>query len=79
VELKKQIESLIEAGRNALQRGFEERAFLMWRQRAIDCLAVLFGKDHHYTHYFKTRIVRAEAIDILAGVGVLTAARMAVP
>lgn len=79
MEPKRQIDSLIETGWGVMQSELDPRAFNAWRQRAIDCLSGLLGSDHAYTRYFTTRILRANKSDLLAGVGVLTAASLAVP
>ena len=77
MDSKRQIESLIETGWDVIRTDVDPRPFNAWRQRALDCLSGLLGNDHAYTRYFSTRILRANETDLLAGLGVLTAASLA--
>ncbi len=44
--LEKRIDDLIEAGWEVLTSDFDEKAFLNWRKRAVDCLTDLVGSEH---------------------------------
>ena len=74
MQMNDQIDVLIKAGWRVLQSDFSEVAFGRWRKEALECVTLLYGPDHPYTDYFKSRIPEPEPGNVLAGVGVLTAA-----
>jgi hypothetical protein len=73
--VEEQIDRLIEAGWYVLESDFDRAAFINWRQRAFQCLLTLLGPDHPYTEYFKAFVVEAEKFHLLAGAGILAAAK----
>jgi hypothetical protein len=76
MELERQFDELIRAGWQLMDGGYSERSFQSWRKSAFECLLSLLGPDHSYTNYFEWRLRKAEAADVLTGVGVLTAAKL---
>ncbi len=72
--MNSQIDTLIEAGWQVLESNFSEAAFRKWRKEALKEVALLYGADHVYTDYFQTRVEESEAGNVLADIGVLTAA-----
>ncbi len=75
--VEKRIDELIEAGWEVLRSDFDERAFLNWKKRAVDCLTDLVGSEHMYTAYFKDFVTAADSRKVLAGSGLLFAAKAA--
>lgn len=73
--LEEQIDNLIEAGWHVLDTDFDRAAFINWRQRAFECLRTLLGPDHPYTACFRAFVVHEEKSDLLAGTGILVAAK----
>jgi hypothetical protein len=73
--VEKHIDDLIEAGWNVIESDFDELAFLMWKKRAFDCLKQMLGPEHTYTQYFRDYVRQAEARNLLAGKGILTAVK----
>jgi uncharacterized protein (DUF2164 family) len=69
------INDLIEAGWNVMEEDFDIRAVCRWKREAVEFLADEFGPDHYYTQYFKNNIRKLERQNILAGGGILTAAK----
>lgn len=72
---EKLIDDLIEAGWYVLDTNFDEAAFRNWRERALYCLAGLLGRDHHYTESFRSWVQGHEKNNVLAGGGILAAAK----
>ena len=72
---KRNFERLIKAAWDVIERDFDETAFLAWRKRAFDYLHELMGPDHYYTKYFGDKVSQVDAMGLLSGTGVLSAAR----
>ena len=72
--MNRQIDALIEAGWQVLESNFSEAAFRKWRKEALKEVALLCGAGHVYTDYFQTRVEKSETGNVLADIGVLTAA-----
>ena len=72
--MNNEIDALIQAGWQVLESDFNEAAFRHWREEALKCLTLLAGADHPYTHHFKGTVLEAKQRNILASLGVLTAA-----
>jgi hypothetical protein len=73
--IEKQIDDLIEAGKQVLDTNFDPIAFSLWKSRAFDCLSTLLGPDHAYTMGFRDYVTEPEKKNILAGGGILVAAK----
>lgn len=71
----KPFDDLIRAGWEVIESDYHAAAFQNWRQKAFDCLVELMGPDHTYTQYFEHHIRRSESNDLLAGAGILGAAK----
>ncbi len=71
----KPIDDLIRAGWEVIESDYHAVAFQNWRRKAFDCLVELMGPDHTYTQYFEHHIRQYEKKDLLAGTGILSAAR----
>lgn len=69
------IDGLIQAGWYVLESNFDERAFLHWKQSASLCLGDPLGKDHVYVRFLQDYVRQVEKRDLLAGEGILSAAR----
>jgi len=74
--VEKQIEALIESGWRAIAGNLEDCALQQWRKSALECLSLVVGPDHTYTEHFATEQVQPEPTNVLADVGVLTAASL---
>ncbi|MBM4329300.1 MAG: hypothetical protein FJ118_19320 [Deltaproteobacteria bacterium] len=68
-------DELIQAAWNVIESDFDQRAFLRWRKQALDFLTFMVGPDHQYTLLFRDYVKQAETLSVLAGKGVLVAAR----
>lgn len=71
-----QIDMLIEAGWQIVKGDIRENAFQEWRREVLKCLTCLCGADHHYTDFFTSKVLEAGKRNVLAGLGVLAAARL---
>ncbi len=71
----KLIDDLIDAGWNVLTGGFNDTAYEKWREKAHGCLETLLGPEHYYTVSLNTRVTKSRETNLLAGTGILTAAR----
>ena len=69
------IDDLIEAGWRVLTGNFDAAAFTDWRRKALDCVTALVGPSHTYARYFRDFVEEAETKSVLAGEGILIAAR----
>lgn len=69
------LDDLIKAGWSVIESNFEPDAFLNWRKRALDCVTILVGPDHPYARYFDAFVVKEAMTSLLAGAGILEAAR----
>ena len=75
VPAKQNFEGLIKAGWDVIDRDFDEIAFLEWRKTAVEYLTETLGPDHYYTKHFSNEVLQAEAVGVLSGTGLLSAAR----
>ena len=71
----KPFDDLIRAGWEVIESDYHTVAFQNWRQKAFDCLVELMGPDHMYTQYFENHIRQSKTQDLLAGTGILSAAK----
>ena|SRR5208337_4149655 len=69
------IDDLIEAGWYMLDSDCDATAFANWRRKALDCVTALLGPSHRYTSYFTDFADEAETKSLLAGEGILIAAK----
>jgi hypothetical protein len=58
-----------------LESDFDETAFQNWRREAFKCLNAILGPKHAYTQYFKEYVHHPQRAELLAGRGILSAAR----
>ncbi len=75
MSIDRKIDTLIAAGWQVIERDFDEQSFANWRTKAIDCLTDLLGNDHVYRHSFETTVRKPDKLNVLAGRGILMAAR----
>jgi hypothetical protein len=75
MSLDARLQELIRAAWNVMDKDFEEAAIMDWRRKASACLAEMFGPDHHYCREFEQSRGRSNRLSILAGGGVLEAAK----
>ncbi len=73
--VEQRIDNLIEAGWYVLDSDFDATAFANWRRKALDCVTALLGPSHTYAHYFRDFVDEAETKSLLAGEGILVAAK----
>lgn len=71
----KLIDDLINAGWEVLDGGFRESSYAEWKEKAYGCLEALLGPKHYYTVSLTTRVTQARETNLLAGTGILSAAR----
>jgi hypothetical protein len=69
------IDGLIKAGWSMIESDFDAVVFQNWENQARDCLGALVGQDHTYTRQFEDYIKGTEATNVLAGCGILIAAK----
>jgi len=75
MKIEHQIDELIKAGWEVVDSDFDAVAFQHWRLKAFECLNAMFGSDHVYTKYFRDFVQQGSTSNVLAGGGVLTAAK----
>jgi hypothetical protein len=73
------IDALIQSGWDVVHSDFSPAAFGRWRTMALDCLSALVGPQHVYTQFFDDWVRNADEKDLMAGEGILIAARSTVP
>ena len=73
--VNKALDDLIEAGWQVIESDFDPDAFVQWRKRALDCVAVLMGEDHPYTQFFDEFVSREVRDSLLTGAGILEATK----
>jgi len=73
--IEDRIDRLIDAGWRVLASDYDPTAFQNWRSEAYDCLNGLLGPGHTYTQYFQDFVRKQNKVTILAGEGILTAAK----
>ncbi|MCA1961905.1 MAG: hypothetical protein LDL33_14065 [Desulfomonile sp.] len=69
------LNNLITSAQVLLDGGFDVDAFLAWRELAYMCLLGLLGPMHYYTKTFAQFTRHPDERGLLAGGGLLTAAR----
>ncbi|MGO9570755.1 MAG: hypothetical protein ACLP5H_24785 [Desulfomonilaceae bacterium] len=71
------ISDLIETGWSILDARTDEAAASKWKTKALYCLTSLLGPDHIYVTHLKDFFRKPGRGSLLAGTGVLTAAKEA--
>lgn len=71
----RRIDDLIEIARNAAEEHVDRSAIGKWKLEAMAYLIEHFGRDHHYTQCFEAYVRDTERENLLAGGGLLTAAK----
>jgi hypothetical protein len=66
---------LISAAQSILDNGFDAQAFTGWKELAFPGLLGLLGPLHHYTQMFKRVTAEQGSLSLLAGTGILIAAK----
>ncbi len=69
------LNDLINIAQFILDNGFDPQAFLTWKEAAFICLLGLLGPLHFYTRSFGRVTGRTDEKGLLAGEGLLIAAR----
>ncbi len=69
------LNSLINVAQAILDNRFDVQAFLSWRNIALLTLLSLLGPLHYYTQTFKQVTAEQDSQSLLAGEGVLMAAK----
>ena len=69
------IDDLIRAGWIIIDASKDEEAAARWKTRALECLTGLLGGDHVYVANLKNFLRRPGRGSLLAGTGILTAAK----
>lgn len=69
------ITSLINAARGISDKSFDAQIFLNWQSLALLTLTKLLGPLHYYTRNFKLFTSEGNERSLLAGEGILIAAR----
>ena len=69
------LNELINLAQLILDNGFDPQTFLTWKEAAFICLLGLLGPLHFYTRSFGRVTGRADEKGLLAGEGLLIAAR----
>jgi len=69
------LNDLISAAQVILDGGFDVQAFLGWKEVASLALLGLLGPSHYYTEIFKQVTSEHDSRSLLAGEGVLMAAK----
>lgn len=75
MSLDARLHELIRAAWNVMENNYDEAAIVDWREKASACLDEMFGPDHHYCRQFRRSLARANKLSLLAGGGVLEAAK----
>lgn len=73
--LEQRIDDLIQAGWHVLDTDFDEKAFQNWKIQAFNCLTALLGPEHTYTQRFKDYVRQSDQKQVMAGGGLLVAAK----
>lgn len=69
------LNDLINAAQAILDSGFDVQAFLGWKELAFLALLGLLGPLHYYTQTFKQVTSERDSRSLLAGEGILVAAK----
>lgn len=71
----RRIDDLIETARNAADENLDCREIGRWKMEALAYLTEHLGEDHHYTQCFAAYVRSGEQEGLLAGGGLLAAAK----
>lgn len=69
------INDLIEMGWSVLDANADEAEVWKWKTQTLDCLTFLLGPNHIYVIHLKDFFRNSGRNSLLAGTGILTAAR----
>jgi len=69
------LNDLINAAQSILEKGFDVQAFLGWKEVAFLALLGVLGPLHYYTRTFKQVTAAQDSLSLLAGKGILMAAK----
>jgi hypothetical protein len=69
------INDLVEQGWIILDAADNEAAYFKWQTQAVDCLTALLGPNHFYCMRLKAFFQETGRKGLLAGTGILAAAR----
>jgi hypothetical protein len=69
------LNDLIAAAQVILDSGFDPQAFLGWKELALLALLGILGPVHYYTRTFRQATSDQDSLSLLAGTGVLMAAK----
>ena len=69
------LNDLINAAQAILDAGFDVQSFLSWKEVALLTLLGLLGPLHYYTKTFKQSTAAQDSVSLLAGEGILMAAK----
>ncbi|MGO9118736.1 MAG: hypothetical protein ACLQPD_14155 [Desulfomonilaceae bacterium] len=69
------LNDLISMAQTLLVSGFDADAFLQWQILAFTALAGILGANHYYTQNFKRFTSEKKSLGLLAGEGILIAAK----
>jgi hypothetical protein len=75
VATKPNFEGLIKAAWDVIESDCDQSAFLEWRETAVEYLTEMLGPEHYYTKHFGHKVWQAEAMGVLSGTGILSAAK----
>lgn len=71
----RRIDDLIETARHAAERNLDRREIGKWKVDALAYLTEHLGQDHCYTQWFDAYVKESEQGNLLAGRGLLVAAK----
>jgi hypothetical protein len=69
------LNDLINLAQTLLVSGFDTDAFIHWQVLAFAALAGILGTNHYYTQNFKRLTSEKNSLGLLAGEGILVAAK----
>jgi hypothetical protein len=69
------LNDLINAAQSIREKGFDVQAFLGWKEVAFLALLGVLGPLHYYTRTFKQVTAAQDSLSLLAGEGILMAAK----
>jgi hypothetical protein len=73
------LNQLISLAQSILDSGFDAQTFLNWQILAFSALVALLGPYHYYTQNFKRLTSEKNPRSLLAGEGILMAAKEQMP
>lgn len=71
----RRIDDLIEIALNAAEQDLDRREIGKWKMEALAYLTEHLGHGHHYTQWFADHVREADRQNLLAGGGLLAAAK----